>query len=257
MMETMNPPIADGQPVLSKQPTPEGGSLGSLSLYTIQTELSELLNEREEAEEAGDPDAVEAIDVQLGLYFKAEIKKIDGVVHAIRTYQDAAAQAKAEADRLAQRAKRFQDRADQIKARALQAMQDHRVKRLETPTNTLRVQGNGGLQPLDVLEVVFLPQELTFVQVDKMPFAVWKLIRQLICDNSTESSLAAVALEHCEVIPDTDAIRAALKGTMPCPECVVNSVAWPTCPRCEGKGVVPKQIPGVRLLPRGEHLRIE
>ncbi len=121
----------------------------SESLYVIEQTLQDLIDLREAAETEGDNEAVAVVDGQLAEYLSRESVKIDsyaGLIHQISAERD---ECKAESDRLAARAKAMDNRVEEIKARALEAMQRFGVKKLNTPRNTLRIQGNGGLQPLD------------------------------------------------------------------------------------------------------------
>ena len=124
-----------------------------LGLWQIEAELAGLLDLREQAVEDGElPETLAAIDSEIASYHSREVRKVNGTCAAIRGYLDAAGESKKEADRLYDRAKRLEARADLIKANALKAMQAHGVRSLETPTNRLRIQKNGGLEPLDIPE---------------------------------------------------------------------------------------------------------
>lgn len=166
--------------------------------------------------------------------------------------------ARKEAKRLTERADAHRAHFDRIKAATLRAMQDHGVRVLETPTNKLRVQANGGKEPLEITDLV--PAELTDLRI-KIPEDLWQLVCQEISEN-------APLLERlCEEVPEVrepngDRIRAALKQQVPCSECAANAIdadhaANPGCLRCEGRGTIPNTVPGAKLLPRGFHLRVE
>lgn len=59
----------------------------SLSLYSIESELTQLLDYRDSAlQEGALPETLAAIDGQIEQYFAREVKKVDGIAHAIRVY---------------------------------------------------------------------------------------------------------------------------------------------------------------------------
>ncbi len=228
----------------------------SLTFYTIETELQELLTLRETAESEGSlPEELQAIDRQIEQYFEREVRKVDGIANAIHVYEHAAEAAQQEAIRIMARAKTLQSTADRIRENALRTMQLFGVKRLDTPMNRLRVCGNGGKEPLEC-EPVDVP--FTFLTATvRMPYHEWLRLA---------AHIEEVPAFTITTGPDNDAIRAALKQRVACPECkgVGQSVnighsepQLDTCQRCMGVGTVPNTVPGARLLPRGEHLRVE
>ncbi len=232
----------------------------SLSLYEIEHELLELLRMRDHATEEGAPPAeLEAIDQALSDYFTREVRKVNGIAEAIHSYEAAAAQALSEAKRMKERAESLENTAKRIKAATLRAMQDHRVRVLETAEHRLRVQANGGYEPVES-EVGEL-EEKYLLALCAIPLALWQEFVE-VCAKKNLHIPSAKAIQA-----DTDAIRKALKQTVPCPECkgsrkrIVDQLdAEPEiqdCPRCKGDGTVPATIPGARLLPRGYHLRVE
>jgi hypothetical protein len=143
----------------------------ALTLYDIESKLAELLAieasimEDTEIHEGDRSLALAAVDREIEEYFAREVKKVDNIALAIRTYQAAADEAGKEAERIRQRALRLQATADRIKASTLSALAGHGIKRVETPTNVLRIQGNGGLAPLVIDDPAKLPARLTTVEV--------------------------------------------------------------------------------------------
>ncbi len=224
-----------------------------LALYTIERELSELLDMRALAEEEGAPPAeLEAIDKTIAEYFSREIRKVDGICHALNTFAAAEETARKEAKRLNERADNLERQYERIKAATLRAMQDHGVRVLETPTNKLRVQANGGKEPL---EVTAAPDQYQDAIV-KLPRLLWRAVLREI-----PGLLLEEVGKNCRetLEPNGDRIRAALKQQVPCPEHDPYrevGLSKP-CARCEGRGTIPNTVPGAKLLPRGSHLRIE
>lgn len=247
--------------------------LPPLSLYRIEVELQELLEAQEDAEAAGDADALAVIAERVKQYVLAEVKKVDRIAEATRACAVFAEECEKEAARLTAMAKRHRNRMERIKGAALWAMQALGVRRLDTPTNRLRVQANGGVEPLEVTaKVEELDPALRTITVT-MSQAVWNRVFSGRGIPGTDRDLMKVTMS-----PDNDAIRAELKKRVPCPECDgegktvcshrnateqdkecpdCDENGMESCPRCEGSGTVPTTVPGARLLPRGVHLRVE
>lgn len=183
--------------------------MNSLTLYDIESKLAELLQIEDSIKE--DPDitpedqakALAAINQEINDYFAREVKKVDNIANAIRAYTFAADEVDAEITRLEDRRRALIATADRIKQSTINAMQAHGIKRVETPTNVLRIQANGGLAPLIVddptkLEVKFLKVAL------HMPMHLWV---------SVSLWLAGVDLSSVRVVtePDNDRIRGSIK----------------------------------------------
>lgn len=196
----------------------------NLALYQIEQRLSELLDLRNQAEEDGDAEALAIIDKQFEEYFLREVKKVDGICHALQAFESAADIADAESARLSMRAKNLRAQHDRIKAATLKAMQDHGVRVLETPTNKLRVQANGGKEPLEVTAVSDKFQDC----IVKLPQLLWRAILREIPGLLLEE-VGHNSRETQE--PNGERIREALR-----------------------RG---EEVPGAKLLPRGFHLRVE
>jgi hypothetical protein len=234
------------------------------SLYNVESAIVELHLLRDEAEHEGDSQAVAVIDEQITEWAKAELRKVDGVASWIRECEARAQVAKEEADRLRDRAKEWQAKADRVREAALRAMQDHGIKRpLQGTHSTLRLQGNGGLQKLEVFDIEALPDEYKAVVV-KIPADMWRELQSYI-QKKPSFPVLAFSVEAC-----TDNIRMDLKQQVICPECNGRpgnihytdeetgcSDDLKPCPRCKGAGTIPATIPGAKLLPRGQRLVVE
>ena len=191
----------------------------NLSLYQIETELSELIALREAvASDGGDTEALAVIDQQIREYIGREIRKVDNIATAVKSLQVASDAAKAESARMRDRAKQFEATAERIKAMALDVMRAHAITKVSTPTNTLRIQKNGGKVPLVIENVGAIPvaYKLTSVTV---PSVVWGL--------AIEKFPALGSFAGTE-----SANEAAIRGT-------------------------DERVPGPKLGERGEHLRLE
>src|ERR1019366_8329780 len=124
----------------------------SMTLYNIEETLLDLSRDRMIAELEGDSEAIVQFDKALGAYLTQEATKVNsyaGLIHSREADADAAEHGAARATALAKSA-----RADVgwLKGNALAVMQRFGVRVLETPTNKLRIQGNGGKQELDIPE---------------------------------------------------------------------------------------------------------
>lgn len=189
--------------------------MNSLTLYDIESKLAELL--QIEASIKEDPDitpedqskALAAINQEINDYFAREVKKVDNIANAIRAYTFAADEVDAEITRLEDRRRALVATADRIKQSTINAMQAHRIKRVETPTNVLRIQANGGLAPLIVddptkLNVKFLKAAVY------MPLQLWNRISRLLTGGRLLNGLDLTSVRVVRR-PDNDRIRAAIK----------------------------------------------
>jgi len=75
-------------------------------------------------------------------------RKAGGYAEVIRELTAHSAVIRAEADRLAARANFMKRKAEWLKERLKLAMESIGCKRIVTPYNTIRIQGNGGVMPL-------------------------------------------------------------------------------------------------------------
>jgi hypothetical protein len=241
------------------------GDNNNLSLFVIEQSLQLLLDERLAAEEENDQEALAQIDKAIDEYFALEVRKVDKIAEAYRAYGAAATQADLEADRLHARAKQLHAVADRIKDRAKAAMEAFEVKRLETPLNRFRIQGNGGLQPMEITDPAALSDSVKTAVVT-MPADDWKFIREGIVVGLAPSYRMAMgrAVESIEV--NNARLREQLNWMIPCPKCKGSgtqtvtteaSTSVGTCERCSGGAMVKNHMEGARLLERGTQLRIE
>lgn len=221
----------------------------ALSLWQIESALTQLVEARDAAEADGDSQAVSVIDKELDAYLSREVKKIDSVAAMIRMCRAHVNVLKVEGEHIYERAAAWEAREKRIKEAALRAMQAHDVRVLETADTRLRVQKNGGKQPLEV-DLTLLPSTYA-VCIVSMPMDTWKRLEDITSETKLLDAKA-----------DTDKIREALKQWVPCVECKGVGAPWNNsssvpCPRCNGNGTVPQTIPGARLLDWGSHLRVE
>lgn len=233
------------------------------SLYQLEAAIVELFALRDEAEYEADSQALAVIDQEIQKWVAAELRKVDGVVSFIRETDARADIAEAEAKRLTDRAKVWRAKGQRVKDAALQAMQDHGItKPLHGNSSTLRIQKNGGLQKIET--------DMAILGIDYRTFRITLpgfMHERLMALLPEEWKVGLVNMTAND--PDLDLIRAALKQRVKCPECDRGRISaaekvslqyaevnFTDCPRCEGSGTIPNSVPGARLVPRGEHLRI-
>lgn len=279
--------------------TPE--PLPPLSLHRIETGLMELMEAREEAEADGlPPEALQPFDSEIRKYIAAHVAEVDSTHASILACRAFAAENRQRKEHAAICEKRWAAREERIMADTIWAMQNARqkcreckgvgeiptgpegaardicivchgegtilskIRVLETATNRLRIQKNGGLAPLDA-NIELLDDEYVDVTVT-MTAAVWHEALRIVGETKAGIPTLRVAFE-----PDNARIRAALAQRVPCPECKGagnrESTAmdegghitqeWTTCQHCEGNGNIQATVAGARLGDRGVNLRIE
>jgi hypothetical protein len=155
----------------------------SLSLYQIETELLQLIEAREEAQAEGEmPETLAVIDQQIQEYFVRECRKVDGIARYINLCKTQAAVAKAEADRLATWARRWENRLERVKAATVYALGAVGLKKVESAENRLRLQKNPA--SVEVYDVALLPDEYIRVTYT-LPLPEWKRIRTALGESES------------------------------------------------------------------------
>jgi hypothetical protein len=208
----------------------------SQSLYRIQQDLESLAALRESAELEGDSEALKVIDQQIAEYLTKEAAKVTSYVGLIRCEELNAEACEKEAQRFLDIAKQKRALVARLKETALEVMNRFGVRELKaTPGGGLRIQGNGGLQPLEIIDTdIWEKLPPTFInQHVHMTIAEWKEIGLWLGKYQGGLEMwhkLSAKLEYAPMTPAKDAIREALK-----------------------RGEV---IAGARLLPRGEHVRV-
>lgn len=242
------------------------------SLYCIEDTLQQIQESRAAAEAEGDSEALKVIDQIEREYLTKEAAKVTSYVALIRSREDQAEACDREIERIAYLKKAALNDVARLKANALAAMQQFGVKELKaTPGGGLRRQGNGGLQALEIADHI-LADEWKNVTVT-LPMDVWINMAMLARERwpATKSSARVeMAWEQRSQNADTKRIREALRQRIPCPECKgvrqqlyyqphegqEDEQYFADCRRCKGEGTIPQTIPGVKLLERGEHIRV-
>ncbi len=225
-------------------------------LWFIEQGLEDLMDQGAQAELDGDTEAAAAFYRELEAYLTKEAAKVTSYVGLIRSREATAAAAKLEEERIRAIRKAAEADVERLKANALAVMQRFDVKELRaTPGGGLRRQGNGGLQAMDVPDETKLSEPYRTATV-KMSL---RLLRWFMKDLSEVDCREVYGTVTAANEP---AIREALKQRVPCMECKAHP-GWSspppnseTCPRCKGETTIPASVPGARLLPRGEHVKI-
>lgn len=227
--------------------------LPPMVLHQISAELAALQQAREEAEDEGAlPDTLKTFDVEIQRYVDAQLTKGDGIAHVIHAEEDAELAADREIERVTKIRNRHRARKERIKTMALYTMQTYNVKSI----NRLSRRLAGGKQTLEA-DLGILPDQYQNVSV-KMPLTLWRALVPVVA----EADLCRIYERNPQREADNERIRAALAQSVLCPECKgdfatqLAMTGW-ICPRCENKGTIPQSVPGARLLPRSEHLRVE
>ena len=128
-----------------------------------------------------DPAVMDAVDAWFTENESQLRAKVEGYAAFIQDQRILAEGAKQEAQRMADKAKRRTATADFLAGRLKGVMERLKINKIETPRFTVAVQGNGGVQPIDV-----------HAPLDALPdWAKRKIVN---------------------IVPDKDAIRARLEA---------------------------------------------
>jgi hypothetical protein len=229
-------------------------------LYRIHQTLEELHELRrqvtEEAEITPESRALSlaTIDKDISEWLDRSPEKVTSYVGLIRSREDTVAACKAERARIKAIEEAAEADIERLKENALATMQRFDIKELKaTPGGGFRRQANGGVKPLEIAWPTY--EDGSYKLVASPAGITWDLPVKLFA------------------VPDTGAIREALKQRVVCKHCAgtgkraqlsveefaacgIRGEDPGKCPRCNGDGTVPATVPGAKLLERGEHVRI-
>ncbi len=150
------------------------------------------------------------------------VGKVDSLAGVLRRLPRDVAEYKAERDRYAAKAAAAERGLDWLKEYTARVMREHSWKHLKTEKNTILRKGNGGVQPLEITDASLIPMDCRKATI-AMPADEWQNFREHMLDIGM-----TLISESVEI--DNKAIREAIAD------------------QCE--------VPGARLLPRGEHVRL-
>lgn len=219
-----------------------------MSLYQIQQTLLDMESARADAVEAGDQEAVAVIDAEMNAWLTREADKVTSFAGLILARKDLIENAKRAVERDKAILKAAEADVERLEGIALAVMQNFGVKEIKDSRtgHGLKRQGNGGVRALDIPE---WPKDAA---------GNFKPLHEPLvgCPVPTRSVITWV--------PDTEKIRYYLAQRVPCPECKgsgkstdeATGSADDNCLRCKGAGTIPASVPGARLLPKGEHVRV-
>lgn len=234
--------------------------MSNLTLWEIEAGIAELFDALEEADT---PEARQACEQALAEYAAREVQKVDGIAALYRQFDVLAHEARAEAQRLTERARAFENRRERVKELAQTVMEANSLTRLEGRTSRLLLKGNGGLQPLEVTDPAAVPPEcckmIGWIRED-----AWRDILNLF--EASEMGFAEGDYQ-LERVVDNDRVRRALKTCEACggsgktheeslpPGHERDHVqALTSCSACGGSGQ--GGVPGARLGERGKHVEV-
>jgi hypothetical protein len=215
----------------------------SLSILDIQDGLIECLAAREEA---ATPEEVAAADAAISAYCAQEVQKVDGIARAVRQWTAMAAADKAEASRLRERSAALEARIARLKEFVRFAMERRGKRRIEGKLSTIRIQGAGGKQGVDIHDESLIPDEFCDVT-----------ITATVRDWGTLDWAKLKQFRIGPRVPRLSDIAEAL--ARPCPDCAgskddpedeVHARFKDSCPSCGGSGHA--GVPGASLRPRAE-----
>lgn len=179
------------------------------------------------------------------------VRKTDNCADVIRRIDSEVVLCQQEEQRLFLRRKRFLSAQKDLKDYIVSVMLENEVKQLKTPTNTITVQRNGGLQKITVLNESQIENCLCNYE-GTLDASVYQLLYQVSDDPHVRTALNAFRRQ-----PDMPAIRKEL--AVVCSNCggdgvITDGAEEAHCPKCNGVGNA--QVSGVKLEPRGHHIRL-
>lgn len=219
-----------------------------LSLYSLTDELAQLLAVQEEMIENGEN--TDEISRQIVEYIAARIpERVDAAAHVSKHLKAQEDFAEAEEKRLKARKHFFSEARKRLHGylvRVLEMLPEPKrgVRRLEGDVASIALYGNGGLPPLDLYEESLLPAEYYTFKIE-LSYANYLQALEV---------LRIPQVIHAERIVNEKLIRQHL--ALPCSACEGGKFSKPDapCSACGGDGMA--HIPGARLAPRGNHIRI-
>ena len=239
------------------------------SLFVIETALSDLFDTRQEIiaevaftdqQIADKQAALDAVDAAIVETVTAEVREVDNISRFLLELKVRREAIGREVERLEEISTACENTERRIKDMCLQIMRDTDTKKLEGRIGTLKRQGNGGVQPVEVVQRELVPERFIRVTMRMTAEQASECLRRMGKD------LEGVHFVSRE--PDKEAIRKELEKRVPCPECDGTGevdrcgagdntdVYMVPCGLCGGQKTVANGVSGCRLLPWGEQLRV-
>ena len=219
-----------------------------LSLYALTDDLTQLLAVQDEMIANGE-DTTE-INRQIVEYVATRIpERVDAAAHVSKHLKAQEELADAEEKRLKARKLNFRamrDRLHDYLERVLEMLPEPKrgVRRLEGDYASIALYGNGGLAPLEIYDESLLPAEYFTYQIQLSHSDYLKAL----------DVFGIPQIRYAEKIRNEKLIRQHL--ALMCGACEGGKFSKPEapCSSCGGDGLA--HIPGARLAPRGNHIRI-
>lgn len=130
-----------------------------LSLYQVSQRLVELMTYRDQVELA--PEEREAVDQEIARYVAHEITKVDNIRGYLRHCEVMVEAHRSEAERQTRMAQGWEERSKRLKNFCIKALEASNRTRVEGKTGVLKIQKNGGVQPMEIFDDKRLPTEYT------------------------------------------------------------------------------------------------
>lgn len=197
-------------------------SSASLSLYQIESQLLELMAWRDNPELTDEERAT--ADAEIRKYVAAEISKADGVANYLKECDSRAELPKAEASRIAERAKAWQKRGERLTDLVISVMQHAGKTEIEGRTSTLKLVKNP--PSVEISQPELLPAEYARVSV-QMNAKLWNTIKEahrsgatLTLADALDKALSVAKVSEPE--PSKPMIAAVLKADVGVPGARLN-----------------------------------
>ena len=175
---------------------------GSNSLFEIDAELDDLLEEIQEQVES-EGQASEDLIARFHEFCKAHGKKVDRIGRFVRMMEAREQYCRAEAARLADRARAAVNKVDRTKSMVMFYLMSRELKKIEGQEFTLRLQKNSQ-DSVKITDDATLPMAYRKVEA-RIDGVLWETVISYLPEELASALEASVQ----ETRPDADAIKAA------------------------------------------------
>ncbi len=214
----------------------------NISLIELKLELKELYEKREQEENT--PEERAAFDGQIKQYIEANIRKVDNIRLFWRYCEDVMAAAERDEKDAAARKRSAENKLEFLKSLCHDVMVSLKEKKLEGAHGFIRLQTNGGSLALDIYSQALVPEEL-------VSYTGWMSAE---CMAKLPPEITARQDFQFERATKDGTIKARLETKCDCCGGDGKGVNGEPCTHCAGTGFL--LVPGARLSPRGQHVRI-
>lgn len=225
--------------------------MSEMTLYEVVSEMTEAIEAWAEATDEAERTQLLTV---IEAYAAEEVRKGENCYAYIRNREASASAKEAEVQRLAEQARIERRKAQVVKDLVLAVMTAEGRKKVECRYGTLAIQGNGGVQPLE-LDESQVPDEYCDYQAT-IPVEVLNKFLPTI-HRMMGSAPRLVRIPRQERIREQLArpCQACLgEGQLEIGETPEGVTVTELCQLCGGDGK--NHIPGAKLLERGSHVRL-